>query len=45
MNYGTEAIVLLKTKDEKALNNSIVELDKKIKSAGQEWAKEKRSKI
>ena len=45
MNYGTETIVLLKTKEEKALNNTIIELDKKIKAAGQEYAKEKRRKL
>lgn len=33
MNYGTETIVLLKTKEEKALNNTIIELDKKNKSS------------
>ncbi len=45
MNYGTETIVLLKTKEEKALNNTIIELDRKIKLAGQEYAKEKRRKL
>lgn len=38
--YKTETVTLLKSEDEKVLNNEIVELDKKIKNLGKEYAKE-----
>lgn len=43
--YTTETVTLLKTKKEKAIDNAIVELNKKIKELGQEYTKEKRRKV